>query len=211
MTCGTEIDGDVFEDGTATHIRFTLGTSHHLLRQKACAALGMTDRVGLRMEYLGPDRNWFALVDGDDMEDAVDFARHPGPPEISHLEPEPEPEPMHDSYDGNLPGMHQGRAAGRPRVEKKMTVRLVVPGELVGQGGSGQRFVSPPRGTSLPEGVFGAGGEVVVFEGQAQEVRSPRTQESGTLFHSEASAAHKDLPRLPFLRFPVCSCHDLLF
>ena len=139
VTCGTEFEGDVYEDGTATHIRFTLGSSHLLLRQKACAALGMADRVGLRMEYLGPDERWFALVDSDDMEDAVEFARHPGPPEalLGYCEPEPEPEPYEP------PSWTTSRQQHRPRGEKKLTIRLVMPGEVLNQ---------QPRGTtSMPE------------------------------------------------------------
>ena len=140
VTCGTEVDGDVFEDGAVTHIRFTVGSSHLLLRQKACAALGMADRVGLRMEYLGPDERWFALVDSDDMDDAVEFARHPGPPQAasheSQLEPEPEPEPERQSEPSEPPSEPPSRVAVRgsqARNPKKLAIRLVMPGELVHQ------------------------------------------------------------------------------
>ena len=150
VTCGTEIDGDVYEDGSVTHIRFTLGSSYLLLRQKACAALGMADRVGMRMEYLGPDDRWFALVDSDDMEDAVEFTRHPGPPEPTGdwhgpdlLEPEPEPQP--DTVPLNSPSRVTGPGNKR-LVEKKLAIRLVMPGELVNQ--------QQARGTvSVPEGM----------------------------------------------------------
>lgn len=56
--------------GQLLHVFFTF--QPHVFAQLSA---GMADRVGLRMEYLGPDSNWFALVDGDDMEDAVEFAR----------------------------------------------------------------------------------------------------------------------------------------
>ena len=57
-----------------------------------------------------------------------------------------------------------GGAGGGASVEKKLTIRLVMPGELVGQGGKGlgqQRFVSPPRGSSaIPEGGGGYAGAI---------------------------------------------------
>lgn len=147
VTCGTDIEGDVYEDGSLTHIRFTIGSSHLLLRQKACAALGMADRVGMRMEYFGPDDRWFALVDNDDMEDAVEFARHPGPP-VAHeselQEPAPEPEAQSEPFSqSELPSCSTARGSQR-RVEKKLAIRLVMFGELVSQ--------QQVRGTtSMPE------------------------------------------------------------
>ncbi len=122
----------MYEDGLVTHIRFTLGSSHLLLRQKACAALGIADRVGMRMEYFGPDDRWFAIVDSDDMEDAVEFARHPGPPTVHESDlPEPEPEPEQQSEPFEPPSWTT--APERRRVEKKLAIRLVMPGELVSQ------------------------------------------------------------------------------
>lgn len=134
VTCGTDIDGDVYEDGAVTHIRFIHSMSHLLLRQKACAALGMADRVGMRMEYLGPDDRWFALVDSDDMEDAVEFARHPGPPQAlwrrsESVEPEPESEALQiasSPWTTSPEETHQ-------HTEPQLAIRLVVPGELVAQ------------------------------------------------------------------------------
>ena len=68
----TEVDGAVVHDEAGgCHLRFSVGTSHLILRQKACAALGMADRVGVRLEYLVDGPRWFAIVDAEDMEDAV--------------------------------------------------------------------------------------------------------------------------------------------
>lgn len=139
----------MFGDGAVTHIRFTVGSSYLLLRQKACAALGMADRVGMRMEYLGPDERWFALVDSDDMDDAVEFARHPGPPRAalsshaSELEPEPErqSEPLEPPVRGSV-----------GRNPKKLAIRLVMPGELVNQQIHGATAMP---GTDRPGAVAG--------------------------------------------------------
>ena len=114
--------------------------------------MGMADRVGMRMEYLGPDDRWFAIVDSDDMEDAVEFARHPGPPTGDWhgpdlLEPEPEPQPSTEPLDSSSWVADPGnKHRVEKMVEKKLAIRLVMPGELVNQ----QQI----RGTvSVPEGM----------------------------------------------------------
>ena len=116
----TEVDGAVMHDEAGgCHIRFSVGTSHLILRQKACAALGMADRVGVRLEYLVDGPRWFAIVDAEDMEDAVASSAAPRM--------------------GAAAGT--GHDAEAARVERSLTIRVVVP-----ETAAVVRSRTPPQG-----------------------------------------------------------------